>query len=51
MTPIRPSVSPLHSFTSRPDAPRIAPSTPWSKRAAQWLVSLKKRAAAWVGKT
>ena len=50
MTPIRPSVSPLPSFASRPEAPQAAPSAPLAKRAAQWLVTLRKRATARVGK-
>ncbi len=50
MTPIRPSVSPLHSFAARPDAPRAVLTTPWTKRAARWLVVFRKRAAPPVGK-
>ena len=51
MTPIRPSVSPLPSFATRPDDLKPAvPSISWAKRAARWLASLKKRAAADAGK-
>ena len=49
MTPIRPTVSPLHSFASRPDAPKAARPPPWPKRMAQWLAALRKRAATPVG--